>query len=164
MKISSAIEDLREKLIKACEEPVNARAEAVVSELVDYDPMQALDDIEEEDERGASPAAKKTKYSPKRLANRVFTLDMPELPPECAGSAVAGIRSVRVLGRSTNQVWLSVEDVPWLVKHVATEVALGGVAEVTDAAAAEGNCEVPDLRTQRDFPVKAGKQFLQLVN
>ena len=76
---------------------------------------------------------------------------MPQRPPEMGGSAVADLRKVSVLGTQTNQVWIAVEDVDWLISYVATEVALGGVPEVEAAAVAEGNCEVEGLRAKRDF-------------
>ena len=85
------------------------------------------------------------RYAPKRLGNTVFHIEMPQRPPELARTAVAGIRKVSVLGKSTNQLWIAVEDVEWLINYVATEVALGGVPQLEAAAAAEGNCEVEGL-------------------
>ena len=91
------------------------------------------------------------RYSPTRLANTVFQIEMPQRPPEMAGAAVADLLKVSVLGKSTNQVWTAIEDVEWLVNYVATEVAMGGVPQVEAAAAAEGNCEVEGLRVQWNF-------------
>ena len=91
------------------------------------------------------------KYAPKRLGNIVFQIEMPQRPPEMAGTAVADLLKVSVLGKSTNQVWIAVEDVEWLINYVATEVALGGVPQVEAAAVAEGNCEVEGLRVQWNF-------------
>ena len=68
-----------------------------------------------------------------------------------AGTAAADLLKVSVLGKSTNQVWIAVEDVEWLINYVATEVALGGVPQVEAAAVAEGNCEVEGLRVQWNF-------------
>ena len=76
---------------------------------------------------------------------------MPRRTPEMAGAAVADLLKVSVLGKSTNQVWIAVEDVEWLINYVATEVALGGVPQVEAAAVAEGNCEAEGLRVQRNF-------------
>ena len=68
-----------------------------------------------------------------------------------AGTAVADLHKVSVLGKSTTQLWTAVEDVEWLINYVATEVALGGVFEVEVAAVAEGNCEVEGLRVKWNF-------------
>ena len=85
------------------------------------------------------------------MGNIVFQIEMPQRPPEMAGAAVAGLLKLSVLGKSTNQVWIAVEDVEWLINYVATEVALGGVPQVEVAAVAEGNCEVEGLRVQWNF-------------
>ena len=87
----------------------------------------------------------------KHLANTVIQIEMPQRPPEMAGTAVADLLKVSVLGESSNQVWIAVEDVEWLINYVATEVALGGVPQVEAAAVAEGNCEVEGLRVQWNF-------------
>ena len=89
------------------------------------------------------------RYATQRLANTVFQIEMPQRPPEMA--QLSKSRNVSVLGKSTNQVWIAVEDVEWLVNYVATEVSLGGVPQVEAAAAAEGNCEVEGLRVQWNF-------------
>ena len=151
LKRSAVINVLKDKLAKVSCDPVNAAVAEVANDHVANDPMLALDAVGEEDDLESARACKKQKYSPKRMANRVFTIDMPVLPQEAAGSAVAGSRPVRLLCRSTNQVWIAVEDIDWLVKYVATEVALGGVAEIPEAAVAAGNCEVPDLWIRWDF-------------
>ena len=100
-------------------------------------------------ERNRPP--KKIKYAHKRLVHQVVEIKMHERPTQCADSAVAGTRKVRVLARSTNQLWIAVEDVEWLINYVATEVALGGVPELEVAAVAAGNCEVHGLRMSWDF-------------
>ena len=74
----------------------------------------------------------------------------------CRGKAQKGVlkRSKDIdqcLGKSTNQVWIAVEDVEWWINYVATEVALGGVPQVEAAAVAEGDCEVEGLRVQWNF-------------
>ena len=82
---------------------------------------------------------KHEKWVTTRLGNTVIQIEMPQRPPEMAGTAVADDLKVSVLGKSTNQVWIAVEDVEWLINYVATEVALGGVPQVEAAAVAEGN-------------------------
>jgi hypothetical protein len=116
------------------------------------DPMRLLDDIEKDD---SQPASKKTKYSPKRMCNRVFRIEMPNMPPEAGDLAVAGDRMISLLGKSTNQLRICVEDVEWLINYVAKEVALGGVLVEEESAVAEGNCEGPNLRVRWDFGNKA---------
>ena len=91
------------------------------------------------------------KYAPQRLGNTVFQIEMPQRPPEMAGAAVADLLKVSVLGKPTNQLWIAVEDVEWLINYVATEVALGGVPQVEASAVAEGNCELEGLRVQWNF-------------
>ena len=91
------------------------------------------------------------RYSPKRLANTVCQIEMPQRPPEMAGAAVADLLKVSVLGKSTNQLWIAVEDVEWLINYIAIEVVLGCVPQVEVAAVAEGNCEVEGLRVQWNF-------------
>ena len=76
---------------------------------------------------------------------------MPMRPPESGDSAVVGHKQVHVLARGTNQLWIDVENIPWLINYVAAEVALGGVAEEQDESDAEGNCELPQLRMKYDF-------------
>ena len=95
------------------------------------------------------------RYAPKRLGNTVFQIEMPQRPPELARTAVADIRKVSVLGKSTNQLWIAVEDVEWLINYVATEVALRGVPQPEAAAVAEGNCEVEGLRVQWNFGARS---------
>ena len=61
---------------------------------------------------------------------------------------------MRVLARSTNQIWLSMQDLEWFVTYVAAEVSFGGVEAHEDEAkpaVAEGNCSVPGLRIRWDF-------------
>ena len=85
--------------------------------------MLMLDDFTE----GASESSpKKQKYCRKRVCNRVQKIEMPIRPPESGGSAVAGQRLVSALARGTNQLWIAVEDVDWLIDYVAQEVALEG--------------------------------------
>ena len=109
--------------------------------------MTMLDDVKADEE---SPA-KKVKYMPKRAGNTVLEVEMPQRPPELGESAVADTRKVRLMARTTNQLWMAVEDVEWLINYVATEVALGGVPQVKTAAVADSNCEIKDLRVQWDF-------------
>ena len=118
------------------------------SEGAGDDPMDNLDDLAE---GAAERSPRKPKYCPKRVCNRVQKIEMPIWPPESGGSAVAGQRQVHAMARGTNQLWLAVEDVSWLINYVAAEVALGGVPEEADDSDAEGNCELPQLRMKYHF-------------
>ena len=147
LKRSKVIEQLKDKLAEASSHttPKDSAVAAHDSAVAD-DPMSMLDEVEDKE----SPA-KKVNFQPKRSRHQVFLIEMPQRPPGLAGTAVADIRQVGVLGKSTNQLWLAVEDVEWLINYVATEVALGGVPQLPDAAVAEGNCEVEGLRVQWNF-------------
>ena len=75
---------------------------------------------------------------------------MPETPLLSDNAAVAAeTYTVSVLARSTNQLWIDIDNIAWLVNYVAKEVALGGVPE-EEPAVAESNCEVDFLRIQWD--------------
>ena len=62
-------------------------------------------------------------------------------------------RNVRLLATSTNSVWISQEDIPWLVCYVTDEVMKGGVvmSEMDDKPALDINTSVPHLNVQWDF-------------
>ena len=117
LKRSKVLETLKNKLAAtpvkdfAVAESTSAPSEGPVD-----DPMMMLDEFE----------PKKQKYCKKRVCNRVKKIEMPIRPPESGGSAVAGQRLVSALARGTNQLWIAVEDVDWLIDYVAQEVALGG--------------------------------------
>ena len=124
LNMSAVIEQLKDKLADASQNMTQGSAGAEPDPAVADDPMSALDEVEEKE----SPPT--MKYAPTRLGNTVFQIEMPQHPPEMAGTAVADLLKVSVLGKSTNQVWIAVEDVEWLINYVATEVALGGVPQV----------------------------------
>ena len=142
LKRSKVIDELKEKIVEASKG--SAVADQEIAAIAD-DPMTILDDVDSKE----SPS-KKIKYAPKRLGHQVVEIKMHERPAQCAGSAVAGTRKVRVLARSTNQLWIALEDVEWLINYAATELALGGVPALEVAAVAAGNCEVQDLRMSWD--------------
>ena len=143
LKRSKVIEQLKEKLVEAS--TGSAVADQGIAPIADG-PMNILDDVDSKE----SPS-KKMRYAPRRLGHQVVEIKMHERPTQCVDSAVAGTRKVRVLARSTNQLWIAVDDVEWLINYVAAEVALGGVPELEVAAVAAGNCEVHDLRMSWDF-------------
>ena len=54
--------------------------------------------------------------------------------------------NVSVLAKSTNQLFLDVADLAWLINYFGKEVCLGGVPVLEEeSAVAESNCEVPHL-------------------
>lgn len=150
LKRSKVLETLKKKL-GGIGDSVVTDSISPASEEGGHDPMRFLDDLAE---TAAERSAKKPKYCPKRLSNRVQKIEMPIRPPESGDSAVAGQRQVHVLARGTNQIWIDVEDIPWLINYVAAEVALGGVAEEQDESDTEGNCELPQLRMKYDFAAR----------
>ena len=150
----------RSKVLETLKRKLGGIGDSVVTDSISpasddgaHDPMNSLDDLAE---GAAERSPKKPKYSPKRLSNRVQEIEMPMRPPESGDSAVAGHKQVHVLARGTNQLWIDVEDIPWLINYVAAEVALGGVPEQQDDSDAEGgNCELEGLRMKYCFANRA---------
>ena len=153
LKRSRVLETLKKKLgVVPAQDPELTESTSAPSEEVAHDPMNDLDVVAEGE---AQRSPKKLKYYPKRVCNRIQKIAMPMRPPESARSAVAGHCTVHAMARGTNQLWIAVEDVTWLVNYVADEVALGGVAEQQDESDTEGNCELPLLRMKYDFAASA---------
>ena len=101
------------------------------------------------------PAKKKRKraYKHIRPRDKVVKVTMPELErnanPECTEE-----REILLLPSSTNGLWMSVENVPWLVSWVASEIATGCVPMFTgdaEKAKLEPNCDVPGVHIRWDF-------------
>ena len=152
LKRSRVLETLKKKLgVVPARDSVVTESTSAPEEEVDKDPMNDLDVVVD---GAAQRSPKKPKYCPKRVCNRIQKIEMPVRPPESASSAVAGHCMVHAMARGTNQLWIAVEDVRWLVNYVAAEVALGGVAEEQDESDTEGNCELPQLRMKYDFAAR----------
>ena len=152
LKRSRVLETLKKKLgVVPARDSVVTESTSYPEEEVDKDPMNELDVVVD---GAAQRSPKKPKYCPKRVCNRIQKIEMPVRPPESASSAVAGHCMVHAMARGTNQLWIAVEDVRWLVNYVAAEVALGGVAEEQDESDTEGNCELPQLRMKYEFAAK----------
>ena len=150
LKRSTVLENLKTKL--GGTDSAVTESSSGPSDGAGDDPMTNLDDIAE-GSGGSSP--KKPKYIRKRMSNRVHKIEMPIQPPECGGSAVAGHRQVSAMARGTNQLWIAVEDVDWLINYVAAEVALGGVPEHQDDSDSEASCELKSLRMKYHFGDRA---------
>ena len=152
LKRSRVLETLKRKLgVVPARDSAVTESTSAPEEEVDKDPMNDLDVVVD---GAAQRSPKKPKYCPKRVCNRIQKIEMPVRPPESVSSAVAGHCMVHAMARGTNQLWLAVEDVRWLVNYVAAEVALGGVAEEQDESDTEGNCELPQLRMKYEFAAK----------
>ena len=115
--------------------------DSAVAEPASEDPMELLDD-----DSPAPPKKLRKVYSSKRRKNHITHIDMPEHEPT-AHPGKPGIRKVAVLAWSTNQTWLGVDDVPWLVRWLADEARTGGVeidtANPLDALVC--NCEAENV-------------------
>jgi hypothetical protein len=102
------IEDLKAKMV-GCVDSI-----AVAD---DDDPMGELCEVD--------TPTKKKKYTCKRKWKFV-AVDMPQCEPTRHPDSTER-RVVRLLGLSTNQVWLPLPDVPWLLTWLADAVSTGGV-------------------------------------
>ena len=71
------------------------------------------------------PARKMLKRTPK---DYIMELDMEQCDPTRHPDCTAR-RNVRLIAHSTNSIWLSLADVPWLVIRLADEVSTGGVPQ-----------------------------------
>ena len=158
LKRSKILEELKEKLSEASQNPRSNAAVAVMLEesavAVEDDPMQELDQIDDEP---CVPKCKRGKYSPKRMVDRVFQVEMPHSPPGTTGTAVAERRTISLVAKGTNPLWISIDDLDWLIGYVAIELAFGGVPLIEESAVAEGNCVVPDLELKWDFGQQSWK-------
>ncbi|MCP4243390.1 MAG: hypothetical protein GY772_22780, partial [bacterium] len=94
LRRSRVLEDLKAKLSEASDGVCQGSAVAEGLDPSD-DPMSQLDPLEESE---AVQARKRLKYSPNRVANRVFHIDMPAMAT-APGCASAQRRTVAVLGR-----------------------------------------------------------------
>ena len=114
----------------------------------DSDPMSALAELKPEYE---TPKTKRRSYTSKRGKNLITEITMPELEPT-AHPGDDTTRVVRLLALSTNSLWISVDDLEWLVRWLADEYKTGGIA---DPAVAEDkltpNCSVPGVHIRWDF-------------
>ena len=87
------------------------------SRACDDDPMTASCDV--------ATTTKKRNYTCKRKL-RLVVANMPQCEPTRHPDSMER-RAVRLLGLSTNQVWLPLSDVPWLLTWLADAITTGGV-------------------------------------
>ena len=120
------------------------------------DIMDALDTIDDE------PTPKKKKYAGKRKRNTSTTL--PMTPQPLCVDPNSPRKDVTVLARSTTSLWISVDDIPWLLNYALDEIESGGVPAVVDGEpddpddesnvgdpVADSNCGVPGLCIKWDY-------------
>ena len=117
----------------------------------DADPMDALNDIAHIEVGDVTP--KKKARGVKRNRAHITPVEMTERP--LAIDPNAAPRIVRLMYKSTNSLWLHVDDVPWLVNYMMDELDCGGVPllepQATEVAVAVANSAVPDLNINWDF-------------
>ena len=119
---------------------------SAVADVDDADPMSALCNGEG-DMYTAKP--KPTKYSRKRKG-MVVEVDMPQCEPSRHPNCDSR-KKVRVLGVSTNQVWLALSDVPWLIQWLVDSVSTSGVPMLHDAVLTANSPAVAGVNFQWDF-------------
>ncbi len=106
----------------------------------------------QEDDRTKKRCGCRSVYRSKRSKSCVTTIEMPEQErtshPGCKTT-----RDLKVLAWSTNQTWISTDDIDWLVRWVADEVSSGGipVEDPEPAAGLAPNCAAPVIRIRWDF-------------
>ena len=135
----------------ASEDDLEDSPSSAVAEPAPDDPMSQLEDV-----GSASTETPKKKckvyYRSKRAKNNVTELCMPEFEPTSNPNR-GELRTISVLALSTNSLWLSLDDIPWLVKWCSDELSSGGVPlELEDPAdALECNCEADNVHIRWDF-------------
>jgi len=141
LRRTTIVEELKEKMHGHDAIPVSANHDD------DDDPMSALAEIDEPAD--AAPKTKKTRYTRKRKC-KVVDVDMPQCTPARHPDCTSR-KTVRLLGVSTNQVWLSLPDVPWLLTWLADSVSCGGVPVDPPAPLAANSPAVAGVNFQWDF-------------
>ena len=111
----------------------------------DPDPMAALCNVEGE----MDTPKKKRRYTRKRKG-MVMEVDMPQCEPTRHPNCDSR-KKVRLLGLSTNQVWLSLADVPWLLQWLVDAVSTSGVPVLHDAALTANSPAVAGVNFKWDF-------------
>jgi hypothetical protein len=148
---SKVVEKLRTKLVRA------TQSQKCVTSSDSSSPKKRLDDEVDDlmnELHGCSADNKRQrpkvpKYTPKRQKKRVVEVTMPL---HALGRSSGKERQVRVMAASTNTIWISKKDIPWLVCFVADEVRKGGVEmDDDDNIELEPNTDIPHLHMQWDF-------------
>ena len=119
---------------------------SAVADVDDADPMSALCNGEG-DMDTAKP--KPTKYNRKRKG-MVVEVDMPQCEPTRHPNCDSR-KKVRVLGVSTNQVWLALSDVPLLIQWLVDAVSTSGVPMLHDDVLIANSAAVAGVNFKWDF-------------
>ena len=70
----------------------------------------------------------------------------------CTHPDIEDVRYVSLLALSTNQLWMSTDDLEWLVRNLADEVSTGGVPTSSHAEEdLEPNCDIPNVHMRWNF-------------
>ena len=166
LKRVTVVDELRTKMLAntntaECAEPAppvnSAVAEAPAEAAAEAaDPMLALDDVASEATTTPNKKPRKSR-APKRLREQVVKVTMPLHCP-CAQPDSETTIEISLLATSTNTLWISLNDIPWLVRYVADEYGLGGIAidKQAETAVAVANCSVPYLSVRWDFKGEPG--------
>ena len=139
LKRTKMVEDLMDAAIAAVEgdEAVDEAAVAIDDAPRPHDPMVDFsfgDDDSPPQEVGDSDKTPKKKTPPRRSANMAVAVEMPDQCREMYPTST-GVRQVACYvenpgkrnGRSASKVWISVDDLPWLVRLMHDQFCLGGV-------------------------------------
>ena len=138
---TTLVETLRSHMLRDS----NASPPSAVANGDDPDPMAALCNVEGEMD---TPKTKR-RYARKRKG-MVMEVDMPQCEPTRHPNCDSR-KKVRLLGVSTNQVWLSLSDVPWLLQWLADAVSTSGVPVLHDDALSANSPAVAGVNFKWDF-------------
>ena len=132
------------------DDALEAELEAAVA-AEEGDPMNALEDVAVAALETPKKRPRKY-YVSKRAMNTVTKTEMPERERSSFPNN-EGRRQIQLLPTSTNSLWISAEDIEWLVDWLAAEYRSGGVAleEGDQLASLEGNCSVPNVHIRWSF-------------
>ena len=144
---SKVVTQLRDKSASGDNESVSSSPQKRQDVDEEVDAMDELDDCKPANE--VQLARQRKAYFSKRQKQQVVVVKMPLHALDRSSGCE---RDVRLLATSTNSLWISQEDIPWLVCYVTDEVMKGGVAaEAGDSPALEENTSVPHLNVRWDW-------------
>ena len=119
---SKVVTQLRDKVASGDQESASPSPQKGQGVDEDKDFMGDLDSCKPENE---FQFRKRKAFTPKRQKQQVVVVTTPL---HALDRSSGRERKVRLLATSTNSLWISQEDIPWLVCYVADEVIKGGVA------------------------------------
>lgn len=153
LKRSLLFEELKEKLV-AGEGSPSAAVVPAVGDVDGDDPMSKLGcfdgALKGEVGMKRKSGGKRTAYQSKRSKNMITTIEMPQFERTRHPSKTEK-RFVRLLAWGTNQTYVSINDVEWLVNWLIDEYTSGGVSADDSATALVPNCKAPGVHIRWDF-------------